>query len=589
MKKIAFFVILLSFLLVGCGKKSLPEISPQEEMTIHMCLMKPDFSDECQKYLDPNNIDIYGAAVRRQCDIMPGMQLCDVYFDTQTSWIDNVFSLSVDDTMPLATSPVVVELNDGDAYTITISSVQKIIRGKALRMLAYNGSIPWPILKAPQWSTIQLTVINTVPDIETTVHHHGLRQDSRQDGVPTSMWWYDTPMQQWDTTTYTLTFPDSGVFWYHPHVREELQQELGLYGNYIVSDGSDIPVNSEYVLMLDDLFLDQNGSLLPFDTEKGNYVLMGRFWTTPLVNGETNYILSLKKWEVTRLYLTNVANVTPFNISIPWAQMKLVGGDIGLYEREEMVDNILIAPAERYIVDVYVPNDGKYMLVNKTPYGSVGLAQLSVDTESISTSYRDVFQKIHTNEAIVLDIDQYRDYFDDPVQKTLVLDVQMDGMWNMNMWAMHNKWQGVSIALPGWLDVMSTHIERYDQMPMMNSVSTTDNTRWNVVDKDSGEKNMDIHREFDQWDVVKIRIFNDGNSVHPMQHPFHFHGQRFLVLNKNGVKNNNLVWKDTVLVPTGEYVDILMDLSNPWTWMAHCHIAEHLTAGMMMHFTVNPL
>lgn len=71
-----------------------------------------------------------------------------------------------------------------------------------------------------------------------------------------------------------LTFPDSGVFWYHPHVREELQQELGLYGNYLISDGSDIPVNSEYALMLDDLFLDQHGSLLPFDTEKGNYVLM---------------------------------------------------------------------------------------------------------------------------------------------------------------------------------------------------------------------------------------------------------------------------------------------------------------------------
>lgn len=108
--------------------------------------------------------------------------------------------------------------------------------------------------------------------------------------------------------------------------------------------------------------------------------------------------------------------------------MKLVGGDIGLYEREEMVDNILIAPAERYIVDVHVPNDGEYTLMNKTPYGSVELAQLSVDTQSVATSYRDVFQKIHTNDTVVSDIDQYRDYFDDPVQKTLVLDVQMDGM-----------------------------------------------------------------------------------------------------------------------------------------------------------------
>jgi FtsP/CotA-like multicopper oxidase with cupredoxin domain len=73
-----------------------------------------------------------------------------------------------------------------------------------------------------------------------------------------------------------------------------------------------------------------------------------------------------------------------------------------------------------------------------------------------------------------------------------------------------------------------------------------------------------------------------------MQHPIHFHGQRFLLLNKNGQINQNLVWKDTVLVPTGEYVDILLDASNPGTRMVHCHIAEHLTAGMMMSFEVRP-
>lgn len=123
-------------------------------------------------------------------------------------------------------------------------------------------------------------------------------------------------------------------------------------------------------------------------------------------------------------------------------------------------------------------------------------------------------------------------------------------------------------------------------MPMMNELSTTDNTRWFLIDPETGKKNMDIDRRFEQGDVVKIRIFNDPESVHPMQHPIHFHGQRFLVINKNGVINQNLVWKDTVLVPTGEYVDILLDISNPGTWMAHCHIAEHLTAGMMMKFTV---
>ena len=97
---------------------------------------------------------------------------------------------------------------------------------------------------------------------------------------------------------------------------------------------------------------------------------------------------------------------------------------------------------------------------------------------------------------------------------------------------------------------------------------------------------MDIDRNFELGEIVKIRLFNDPKSHHPMQHPIHFHGQRFLILDKNGQMNTNLVWKDTVLIPRGEYVDILLENTNPGSWMMHCHIAEHLTSGMMGMFTV---
>jgi FtsP/CotA-like multicopper oxidase with cupredoxin domain len=52
--------------------------------------------------------------------------------------------------------------------------------------------------------------------------------------------------------------------------------------------------------------------------------------------------------------------------------------------------------------------------------------------------------------------------------------------------------------------------------------------------------------------------------------------------------NDNLVWKDTALIPVGETMDILLELSNPGRWMAHCHVAEHLGTGMMFAFTVDP-
>jgi FtsP/CotA-like multicopper oxidase with cupredoxin domain len=35
-------------------------------------------------------------------------------------------------------------------------------------------------------------------------------------------------------------------------------------------------------------------------------------------------------------------------------------------------------------------------------------------------------------------------------------------------------------------------------------------------------------------------------------------------------------------------VDLLLEVTNPGQWMLHCHIAEHLEAGMLMAFAVEP-
>ena len=85
---------------------------------------------------------------------------------------------------------------------------------------------------------------------------------------------------------------------------------------------------------------------------------------------------------------------------------------------------------------------------------------------------------------------------------------------------------------------------------------------------------------------MKVRLHNGRRVLHAMQHPIHIHGQRFLVLMVNGIPNRNLVWKDTMMLPVGTTAEILLELSNPGIWMLHCHIAEHLEAGMMMVFTV---
>lgn len=129
-------------------------------------------------------------------------------------------------------------------------------------------------------------------------------------------------------------------------------------------------------------------------------------------------------------------------------------------------------------------------------------------------------------------------------------------------------------------------IEWEDDMSMMNNMSSDENIEWVIEDQKTGKKNDEIDWSFKQGDLVKVRIYNDEKGMHPMQHPIHFHGQRFVVIATDGVENDNLQWKDTTLIPKGKTVDLLIDMSNPGNWMAHCHIAEHLHSGMMFNFEV---
>ena len=123
-------------------------------------------------------------------------------------------------------------------------------------------------------------------------------------------------------------------------------------------------------------------------------------------------------------------------------------------------------------------------------------------------------------------------------------------------------------------------IEWEDDMVDVNRITTPANMHWSFVDRETGAVNHAIDWRFHVGDQVKLRLVNEMDSDHPMHHPFHIHGAgRFIVLARDNRAEDNLVWKDTVLVRTGETVDILLDVTNPGIWMAHCHIAEHHESG----------
>jgi FtsP/CotA-like multicopper oxidase with cupredoxin domain len=492
--------------------------------------------------------------------------------------------------------------------------------------------------------------------------------------------------------------PDPGAYWYHPHIREDYGQEMGLYGNILVTPSeSDYwpPANRELLLTLDDILI-EDGQIAAFRESETTHVAMGRFGNVMLISGESDLRLDAKRGEVVRFYFTNTANTRVFNVSLPGAQMKLVGADAGRYEHEELVEEVLLAPSERVVVDVLFADARELELQHRTPERTYRLASITVADEEPETLYADESKRLRTNRDMAELRKQIEPFLKAPPDKTLSFVAEMDmgvpeGVEVVYVCPMHPevvreepgscpncgmkllaqaaeettyvcpmhpevtsdkpdrcpkcgmKLLPESLVAAGGAEGHEHHghghhgdehenhrhadhghghgdesaeqhgqhgehghhhgdhgepehahdtaqgIEWEDDMVEVNRLTTRANMRWKLVDRETGAENAQIDWTFHVGDQVKLRLVNEMDSDHPMPHPFHVHGAgRFVILARDDVLEPNLVWKDTVLVRTGETVDILLAVTNPGHWMAHCHIAEHHESGMMFSFNVVP-
>jgi FtsP/CotA-like multicopper oxidase with cupredoxin domain len=475
-------------------------------------------------------------------------------------------------------------------------------------------------------------------------------------------------------------------------MREDFAQEMGLYAPIIVepSDPSYWPVvDRQLTITLDDLLV-EDGHIAPFYRSGPTFVAMGRFGNVMLINGETEFSSEAAVGEVVRLFLVNTANTRIFNFAVRGARMKLVGGDSGRYEREAFVDDVLMSPSERMIVDVLFDTPGDVRLEHRTPDHVYDLGTFSV-TGSAAESASESFELLRVDPELTAERQLIESDFQRPPDKTLAFVSSMPLLYGGNdapassyVCPMHPEVTAMepgtcpkcgmrlipaqietspsSYVCPMHPDVTSAEpgscpkcgmrlipaqadtspsssyvcpmhpevtatesgtcpkcgmkliasnappvaaseshqghehsgdeadgLEWEDLMPEINRASDPSNMIWKLIDRDSGAENAAISWAFTVGDKVKIRLVNEMDSDHPMHHPFHVHGAgRFLILSRDGLPEPNLVWKDTVLLRAGQTVDILLYVTNPGLWMAHCHIAEHTESGMMFSFEVKP-
>src|SRR3954449_10715297 len=327
------------------------------------------------------------------------------------------------DGLPEAGRPEVVELADGDELNLRITPVAKQFGDATVRMLGYNGSIPSPTLK-PKEGAETVCHAENQGDVKAPVHWHGLRLENQYDGTHQTQ----QPMAVGESFTARVSFPDAGVYWYPPHIREDYGQEMGLYGNCLVEPADPDywpPAHRELTVTLDDILM-ENGKVAPFSQAETTYAAMGRFGDVLLINGETELSLSAQLGEVVRLYLTNTANTRVFKVALPGARMKLIGGDSGHVEHERFVDDVTLAPSERVVVDVLFEQAGALTLEHHTPDRIYPLAAVEVGEERAEPSLDEEYERLRTNADMSAVRESIAPYLKSEPDKRLAFLAEMD-------------------------------------------------------------------------------------------------------------------------------------------------------------------
>lgn len=422
--------------------------------------------------------------------------------------------------------PGVVEVD-----MVARAATLEYLPGKPTEVWAYQDgmqpdrpvTVPGPLVLTTVGNLLIVHFHNQLPE-PTTVHWHGLRLPNDMDGVPGTQ----RAVQPGESFDYRFVVKDAGTFWYHPHVHAPHQVEMGLQGAFVVREAAAPPVAADRIMMFDDVKLTWDGQVDQGVTQLD--IMNGRRGNWLMVNGQHQRALTMAAGSWERWRFINSANGRYFRMAIPGASFTVVGWDGGLLEQPYTVDELLVAPGERY--DVLVRLDG--------PTGTPWALQL-----------------LHHDGGT---------FTPDPGPQTLL---------TLHLAAANGTFsQSPAMGAPSFVPVA---VET--DTPVRPVVLTEQNT------PGAGPRFFinEVAWPFDrpvrvtQGDVEIWEVANDAD----MDHPLHIHGLFFQVLSMSGQLPEHVGWKDTVNIPARATARLAMKYEEPGMWMFHCHILEHAEYGMM--------
>jgi FtsP/CotA-like multicopper oxidase with cupredoxin domain len=404
------------------------------------------------------------------------------------------------------------------------------------KVWAYDGVVPGPEIRVRQGDMVRIVARNGL-DQPTTVHWHGIRLPNAMDGVPDLTQEAIPPGGQF---SYEFEAIDAGSFWYHPHVNSMEQQDRGLAGALIVEEREPVLVDRDVTWVIDDWVLRETAQI---DESFGHPMQMshgGRTGNTVTVNGRIPTEFAARSGERIRLRLINVANARTFGFKFGTLAPKIIALDgQPVMPHEPAGGRVVVAAAQR--VDLIIDMPGK-------------------PGEKIQVT--DDYVRGREYKFITIAHDDGKPLRDSPLDAPIALAANP-----LPVPVLDDQAQRELIVMSGGaMGRMPPNVDKFVKQGQF----------WFLNDLPAEGREGKPLFSVKKGRTCIIGMVNETNWEHPM----HLHGFAFRVLSRNGKPNMRGEWLDTVLVGRQETVEIAFVADNPGDWMFHCHVLEHMAAGM---------
>lgn len=425
-------------------------------------------------------------------------------------------------------------------YRLTAEPAQaELVPGFKTDVLAFNGDIPAPVIRAKQGQPVRIEFTNNL-DEPTTIHWHGLRIPIEMDGVP---FLSQKPVMPGETFIYEFTPPDAGTFWYHPHMNSVVQLGKGLVGTFIVEEAVRPDFDIDEVLILKHWHLDKKGGWKAL-TRPRYAARMGTPGEWGTANGINNPQRVYRPGSRVRLRLANVDNTMTYNLGLKGVNAQVIAIDGNPVLEPFTFEGHKIGPGMRLDLAFVMPDtaSGKGKVSLEYSLGKFGFPLASFVPSSEPALQAKPMPRLAMNPVPVPDLEQAETLPFVFEWEGAISPVDEQGKTHDTFWLINRRpWQGMG---PG-------------------------NIPEPVADLTLG----------------KSYIFDLKNNTQ-YHHPIHIHGHTFLVLELDG-KPVKPFYTDTVLLGKNGRAKAAFVADNPGRWMYHCHVIEHMKTGLMGYVKVS--